>query len=167
MVSHGLSTILYCKRSAKEKHGWKRKSEVKLCAGNAFIHRKQTRHGCPAWGCTAVWTWPLQLGYYPFVSPKTAEWQQLSFLPFPARVRPVKYRWNELGYLCNCLSYLVLQNPYILLTGSGTSEAHCNTWKPAQGKPMVIFWTSTLCTERNTCLSTHAACKQHLARQDT
>lgn len=171
MVFHGLSTILYCKRRWKEMQGWKRKRKVKSNFLLGMPLSRESKEGiCVQHGvvlqCGHLTT---QLVYYPFVSPKpatTTEWQQLSFLPFPARVRPVKHRWNELGCLYDSLSYLVLQNPYILLSRSVTCKAHCNTRKAAQGKPVVLYWTSTQCSGSNNCLSTHAACEQHLARQD-
>lgn len=169
MVFHGLSTILYCRRRWKEMEGWEWKSKVKSNSLLAMPLSTESKEGiCVQHGmvlqCGHLST---QLIYYPFVSPKPAtitEWQQLSFLPFPARVTPVKYRWNELGCLCDSLSNLALQNPCILLSRSVTCKAHCNTHKAAQGKPMVNYCTP--CTGSNICLSTHTACKQHLARQD-
>lgn len=170
-VSHGFPCFIHysvlqkkLKREAKMKE--EEKNEVKLCAGNAFIHRKQRRHVCPAQGGTAVWTSDHSAGLLSICFTTDCNNDRVTAAFFTtilsqSQTREVKTEWYFVS-----LSSLVLQNPYLLLTRSVMCKAHCSTCKVAQGKSMVILWTSTPCTGSNICLSSQAACEQHLARQD-
>lgn len=151
-------------KRSKDERGREKWSQT-LCWQCLYPQKAKKAHvSSTGWYCS-VDIWPLSWFIIHLFHHRLQQWQSdSSFLYYHSQ--PESDQWSkDRMILCDSLSSL-LQNPYLLLTRSVMCKAHCSTCKVAQGKSMVILWTSTPCTGSNICLSSQAACEQHLARQD-